>query len=181
MLCMLSCFSHVQLVVILWTVASQALQSWDSPCKNTGVGCHALLQGIFLMHGSSLGLFMSPALAGGFFTTSAIREALWSMSNCKVCCLISKGFDIFLISFYHRFFSLIHFVLYDLNYYKCFKACFMTWDMVYLNVLLAPENLMYSTVVWSSINVYKIVLVKLFYFIVELFYIIDDFLSSYFI
>ena len=21
---------------------------WDSPCKNTGVGCHALLQGIFL-------------------------------------------------------------------------------------------------------------------------------------
>ena len=57
----------------------------------------------------------------------------------------------------------------------------MTWDMVYLNVLLVPENLMYSTVVWSSINVYKIVLVKLFYFIVELFYIIDDFLSSYFI
>ena len=24
---------------------------WDSPCKNTGVGCHALLQGIFLMQG----------------------------------------------------------------------------------------------------------------------------------
>ena len=24
---------------------------WDSPGKNTGVGCHALLQGIFLTHG----------------------------------------------------------------------------------------------------------------------------------
>ena len=28
----------------------------DSPDKNTGVGCHALLQGIFLTHGSNLSL-----------------------------------------------------------------------------------------------------------------------------
>ena len=28
----------------------------DSPGKNTGVGCHALLQGIFLTQGSNLGL-----------------------------------------------------------------------------------------------------------------------------
>ena len=28
----------------------------DSPGKNTGVGCHALLQGIFLTHGSDPGL-----------------------------------------------------------------------------------------------------------------------------
>ena len=27
------------------------LGSWDSPGKNTGVGCHALLQGIFLIQG----------------------------------------------------------------------------------------------------------------------------------
>ena len=26
---------------------------WDSPSKNTGVGCHALLQGIFLTQGSN--------------------------------------------------------------------------------------------------------------------------------
>ena len=25
---------------------------WDSPGKNTGVGCHALLQGIFPTHGA---------------------------------------------------------------------------------------------------------------------------------
>ena len=29
---------------------------WDSPGKNTGVGCHYLLQGIFLIQGSDLGL-----------------------------------------------------------------------------------------------------------------------------
>ena len=36
----------------------------------TGVGCHALCQGIFLTQGSNLHLLMSPALAGRFFTTS---------------------------------------------------------------------------------------------------------------
>ena len=30
-----------------WTVAYQLLCPWDSPGKNTGVGCHFLLQGIF--------------------------------------------------------------------------------------------------------------------------------------
>ena len=43
--CVLSCFSCVQLFVTLWTVAHQAPLSMDSPGKNTGVGCHALLQG----------------------------------------------------------------------------------------------------------------------------------------
>ena len=38
----------------------------DSPGKNTGVGCHFLLQGIFSTHGSNL---QSSALAGKFFTT----------------------------------------------------------------------------------------------------------------
>ena len=42
----------------------------DSPGKNSGVGCHALLHGIFLIQGSNPCL-LSPALTGGFFTTSA--------------------------------------------------------------------------------------------------------------
>ena len=50
---MLSCFSHVQLFATPWTVATRLLSSWDSPGKNTGVGCHALLQGIFLTQGSN--------------------------------------------------------------------------------------------------------------------------------
>ena len=50
--------------------------SWTSGCrllclgKNTGVGCHALLQGLFLTQGSNPHLLCLPAPAGGFFTTS---------------------------------------------------------------------------------------------------------------
>ena len=38
----------------LWP--TRILCPWDSPGKNTGVGCHALLQRIFLTPGSNLGL-----------------------------------------------------------------------------------------------------------------------------
>ena len=33
---------------------TRLLCSWDSPGKNTGAGCHALLQGIFPTQGSNL-------------------------------------------------------------------------------------------------------------------------------
>ena len=46
----------------------------ESPAKNTGVGCHALLQGIFPTWGLKPSL-ISLALGGGFFTTSASWEA----------------------------------------------------------------------------------------------------------
>ena len=56
----------------LWTVAHQAPQSVGfSQARNTGVGYHALLQGPFPTQRSNQS-FMSPALASGFFTTSAI-------------------------------------------------------------------------------------------------------------
>ena len=50
---MLGCFRCVRFFVTLWTVAHQAPLSWDSPGKNVGVGCHALLQGLFLTQGSN--------------------------------------------------------------------------------------------------------------------------------
>ena len=40
---------------------------WDSPGKNIGVGCYALLQGIFPTQESKLLRIMSPAVAGKFF------------------------------------------------------------------------------------------------------------------
>ena len=41
--------SHVRLFVTPWTVAHQTLLCpWDSPGKNTGVGCHSLLQGMYV-------------------------------------------------------------------------------------------------------------------------------------
>ena len=65
--------------VLSWTFDSlrphglyttRLLYPWDSPGNNTGVGCYVLLQGIFPTQGSNPH-FMSPALAGGFFTTNA--------------------------------------------------------------------------------------------------------------
>ena len=44
----------------------------DSPIKNTGVGCHALLQGIFPCPGIEPTFLTSPALAGRLFTTSVL-------------------------------------------------------------------------------------------------------------
>ena len=46
--CKLSCFSRVQLFPTPWAVAHRLLCPWDSPGKNTGVCCRALLQDIFL-------------------------------------------------------------------------------------------------------------------------------------
>ena len=45
---MLSCFSRVWFFATPWTIA---LCPWNSPGKNTGVGCHALLQEIFPTQG----------------------------------------------------------------------------------------------------------------------------------
>ena len=43
---------------------------WIFPGRNTGVGCHFLLQGIFSTQGLKLCLLHLLALAGGFITTS---------------------------------------------------------------------------------------------------------------
>ena len=48
--------SPVQLSVTPWTVATRPHGPWDLPGKNTGLGCHFLLQGIFPTQGSNLGL-----------------------------------------------------------------------------------------------------------------------------
>ena len=44
LLLLLSHFSRVRLYAIPQTAAHQAPRPWDSPGKNTGVGCHFLLQ-----------------------------------------------------------------------------------------------------------------------------------------
>ena len=53
--CVLSRFSHVQLSMILWTVARQA-PLFTGILQDTGVGCHAVLQGIFPTQGWKLHL-----------------------------------------------------------------------------------------------------------------------------
>ena len=51
-----SALSCVRLFVTPWTVARQAPPSMGFPSKSTGVGCHFLLQGIFLTQGLNPGL-----------------------------------------------------------------------------------------------------------------------------
>ena len=65
--------------------------------KNTGVGCHALLQGIFPTQGSNPYLFKFPALGGRFFTTNATCKAL-KMSYLSVTriILVLKGIKLLL-------------------------------------------------------------------------------------
>ena len=48
--------SHVQVFMIPWIVAHQTLCPWNFPGKNTGVGYHFLLQGIFSTQGLNLRL-----------------------------------------------------------------------------------------------------------------------------
>ena len=47
---------HVQLFVNPYCEAARLLCPWESPGKNTGVGWHAVLQGIFLTQGLNLHL-----------------------------------------------------------------------------------------------------------------------------
>ena len=61
--CMLSCLVTSSSLQSHGLQPARLLCPWDSPGKNTGVGYHLLLQGIFLTQGSNR------RLAGGFFTT----------------------------------------------------------------------------------------------------------------
>ena len=66
--------SKVGVVSRVWLFAgprglqpARVLCPWRSPGKNTGVGCHALLQGTFPTQGLNPGLGVSPASPGMFF------------------------------------------------------------------------------------------------------------------
>ena len=86
--CMVSVFSCVWLFVTPWTCSLPGTCPWDSPGKNTGVGCHALLQGIFLSQGLNLRL-LSLLHCRWILHRWAIREAQYSLVELKgglACC-----------------------------------------------------------------------------------------------
>ena len=78
-----------------WIVAHQLLCPWDSPGKNTGVGCHALLQGIFPTQGSKLcllyllrwqvGSFLSkfPKWLWSSQLDSSLKTGIWKFMECS--------------------------------------------------------------------------------------------------
>ena len=81
-LCVLSRFSHVQLFATPWTVACQALLSMGFPRQEYWSGLPFLSPGDLPNPGVEPASLMSPALAGGFFTTSATWEALDKPRQC---------------------------------------------------------------------------------------------------
>ena len=72
--CILSRFSHVPTLCDPMDHSPPgSFVHGDAPGKNPGVGCRALLQLIFLIQKSNPSS-LSPALAGGFITTSTTWE-----------------------------------------------------------------------------------------------------------
>ena len=68
------------------------LYPWDSPGKNTGVGCHAPLQGIFLSQGLNLCL-VCLAVAGRFFTAHATWEGPYILVDTAIRTLRPFGMN----------------------------------------------------------------------------------------
>ena len=82
--CELSCFSHVLLFATLWTIACQAPLSMGFSRQEYWSGLPCSPPGDLPDPGIEPTSLMSPALAGGFFTTSAI------LVSCKLCILRMK-------------------------------------------------------------------------------------------
>ena len=68
-MCVLSCFSHVQLFVTLWTVARQAPLSMGFSRQEYWTGLPHPSPGDLPNPGIKSASLKSPALAGRFFTT----------------------------------------------------------------------------------------------------------------
>ena len=66
--------SRVRLFAPYVLKPTRPLCPWDPPGKNSGVGCHVLVQGIFPAQGSKLNLLLL-LIGRQFFTTSATWEA----------------------------------------------------------------------------------------------------------
>ena len=65
---------------------ARLLCPWGSPDEDTGVGCHALLQGNPPDPGIKPVSLMSLALACGFFTTGATSVPAKSLQSCPTLC-----------------------------------------------------------------------------------------------
>ena len=88
--------SHVQVFLTSWTVAHEAPRPYNFPQKNTGVGCHFFLQGIFptqesnphllcLLHWQVDSLLLShlggPYVYMGEHKTNSAKKNLSSLTN----------------------------------------------------------------------------------------------------
>ena len=123
----------------LWTVAHELLCPWNSPGKNSGVGSHSLLQGLFLIQGSNPGLLS----VGRFFNIWATREAQLGLFKRSTLCS-QRAFICEPLYFSARSFPLLHMVNPQMSQHKCHL----------LNELVS-DPLVYSSghpTTWSSLS-----------------------------
>ena len=78
--------SCVQLFAATWTIACNLHCPWDFPGKNTRMGCHFLLQGIFLIQTQRLNssLLHWQDLIGRFFTAEPPAKPILVLSSTKI-------------------------------------------------------------------------------------------------
>ena len=91
--------SHSQLFATPWTVNCRLLCPWNSPGKNTGVGFHFLLQGIFLIQESNLHLLywqVDSLLLSYQGSPCSWWAAIKHEDACGYVCVLRKGL-------YHQF------------------------------------------------------------------------------
>ena len=86
-------FSWVQIFATLWTYPARLLCPWDFSGKNTGVGCHALLQGLFPTQGSNPHLWCLLHQQAGslpLVTPGKPQEPHQRLSNSRIWGLIDE-------------------------------------------------------------------------------------------
>ena len=105
--------SQVQLFCDPMDCSPPILCPWDSPGKNTGVGCHFLLQRIFLTQGSNPHLLHWPS---GFFYFFLHHRAFREAQN---------GKEIFFKGGIYVYLQLIHFGAVQQNYSKASPVKFL--------------------------------------------------------
>ena len=88
---MLSCFSRVWLFETPWTVARQAPLLMEFSRQEYWSGLPCPPPGGLPDPGIELTSFMSPALAGGFFTTSATWEVHYNACMCVSHSVVSSS------------------------------------------------------------------------------------------
>ena len=136
--CMLSHFSHVQLFVTLWTEAAKLLYPWDSPGKNTRVGCHALLYEIFPTQGSNSCLLQ-------FLHWILYR---WTARDGHVCVCVCALYMYIRMCMYDYIFTWLYIIMYACRYKYCILCTYVpyTYDLTADVRTCAPSSLIAETI-----------------------------------